>query len=127
MTYSVKTPQDYQAAADNTKSCDYQKIGNCLKQNLTVDLLHAVIGLTTEVGEFADPIKKHIFYGKQLDKENLHEELGDICWYLAIACNALSFDLMEVMQQNIAKLLVRYLNAEYSDEAAEARADKRVE
>lgn len=46
---------------------------------------HAVIGYFTECGEFVDQYKKHMFYGRELDKTNLIEELGDMCWYLALA------------------------------------------
>lgn len=30
----------------------------------TIRLLHAAMGLETEVGEFMDPLKKYLFYGK---------------------------------------------------------------
>lgn len=50
-------------------------------------LLHAAIGLCTESGELLDAYKKHIFYGKPLDHVNIKEELGDICWYMAIVCD----------------------------------------
>lgn len=49
-----------------------------------LDFLHCVSGLITEFGEFVDPLKRHIFYGKELDIVNLKEELGDMMWYLAI-------------------------------------------
>ncbi len=42
------------------------------------------MGTVTEVGELADQVKRHVFYGLDLDKENLIEELGDIEWYLSI-------------------------------------------
>lgn len=71
-------------------------------------LLHAGIGLTTEAGEFIDQLKKHIFYGRELDEVNLREELGDLLWYIAVAASALEIDLRVVMARNIAKLKVRY-------------------
>lgn len=43
---------------------------------------HALLGLVTEVGELADCIKKHVVYGKELDKTNLMEECSDVFWYL---------------------------------------------
>lgn len=71
-------------------------------------LLHAALGLQTEAGEFADPIKKYVFYGKPIDHVLLEEELGDLTWYIALACNALGLDMMAVMEKNVAKLKQRY-------------------
>jgi len=71
-------------------------------------LLHAAIGIATEAGEFLDPIKKLLFYGKPLDEVNLKEELGDLLWYIAIAMDALETDFTTEMQRVIAKLSTRY-------------------
>jgi NTP pyrophosphatase (non-canonical NTP hydrolase) len=105
----------YQKSALRTNGPDYLSSSNrlvggavkeCNKQSL--DLLHACMGLSTEAGEFQDAIKKHIFYGKDLDKINLKEELGDILWYCAIALSALNTDFESVMGKNIDKLKARY-------------------
>lgn len=71
-------------------------------------LLHAAFGIQTEGGEFTDQLKRHVFYGKELDKVNLTEELGDVLWYVALACNALGIDMQDVMGRNIAKLQARF-------------------
>lgn len=71
-------------------------------------LLHASMGLVTEAGEFQDALKKAFFYGKELDKANLVEELGDVAWYIAIACNHLGVSLEETFGINIAKLKKRF-------------------
>lgn len=71
-------------------------------------LLHAGIGLATESAEFLDALKKHIYYGKPLDRVNLREELGDLFWYMAIACDALDVSFDELQETNIAKLSARY-------------------
>lgn len=71
-------------------------------------LLHAVMGLETEVGELTDQLKKHIFYGRELDLTNLVEEAGDLFWYLGVLCSALDVSFEYVQQLNIAKLKKRY-------------------
>jgi NTP pyrophosphatase (non-canonical NTP hydrolase) len=71
-------------------------------------LLHAAMGIDTEGGEFTDSLKKHIFYGVELDLVNLREEIGDIFWYLAIACYELGVSFEEVQATNIEKLKARY-------------------
>ena len=74
----------------------------------TMRLLHASMGLTTEVGEFADALKRHIYYGQPVDVPNLIEEMGDIFWYLATAANTIGVSFNEIQQANIDKLRIRY-------------------
>lgn len=71
-------------------------------------LLHAVIGIATEAGELAEQLFGHLFFGRPLDQVHIEEELGDILWYVALACNALGVDMQKVMDMNIAKLRKRY-------------------
>lgn len=49
-----------------------------------LNVLHASLGLSTELGELLDIYKRNIFYKKTLDLVHIKEELGDIMWYLAI-------------------------------------------
>ena len=83
-------------------------------------LLHAGIGIATEAGEFLDAIKKHVYYGKTLDKVNLREELGDLLWYIAIAADELKTTFEELQATNIAKLRARYPE-KFTEELAENR------
>ena len=71
-------------------------------------LIHAVMGFATEAGEAVDELKKHIFYGKDLDETNLVEEAGDKFWYLALMCDVLNVSFEEVMLKNNAKLRARF-------------------
>lgn len=89
---------------------EYQELANrTLKQDTDMDkIIHAGMGMVTEAGEFIDPIKKHIFYGQDLDRLNLIEELGDVLWYVAAACNGLGITLDYVANANIRKLARRY-------------------
>ena len=89
---------------------DYQILANRTLRDDVPDemLLHAAMGMATEAGEFIDSLKKHRFYGKRLDRQNLIEEIGDVAWYLAAACKALDVTLEEVCQANVAKLRARY-------------------
>ena len=69
---------------------------------------HALMGLTTETGEFTDNFKKHIFYSQKLDEVNMIEEIGDLMWYLAILCDELGISFEEVWDKNIRKLKARF-------------------
>lgn len=92
---------DYQKAAMRTQNPEVR--GEKL-------LLNGVLGLAGETGEFADMVKKHLFQGHPLDQEKLVLELGDICYYVAIAATALGVDLGIVMRLNNKKLADRYPN-----------------
>ena len=41
-------------------------------------LVNAVMGLSAEAGEATDLVKKHLFQGHDLKKDELMKELGDI-------------------------------------------------
>ena len=78
-------------------------------------LRNAVYGLNGESGEVIDILKKHEFQGHELNVPKLVDELGDVAWYLALACTALSITLDDVMQHNIDKLRNRYPEGFNSD------------
>lgn len=86
-------------------------------------LMHAALGMADEVGEFAKAIKGQFAYNKPYAIANLEEELGDLMWYIALACNATGLNMGRVAERNIEKLKLRYPE-KYSDAAAIARADK---
>lgn len=71
-------------------------------------ILNGALGLAGESGEVVDHIKKVLFQGHELDKEHLVEELGDICWYLAISSKGLGYDLETIFKMNVDKLIERY-------------------
>lgn len=73
-------------------------------------LINGALGIAGEGGEVADLIKKHLFQGHTLNEEKAIEELGDLCWYIAITAAALEIDLNTILEQNIAKLMKRYPN-----------------
>ena len=112
--------KDYIQDAIKTESRDFESMNNRLGDDGMKRLLHAGIGLSTESGEFLDALKKHIFYGKDLDRVNLAEEIGDLFWYLAIASDELNIDFESVMARNIEKLKARY-----GEKFSETKADSR--
>lgn len=87
------------------------------------DYMHFGSNLAGEVGELWDNLKGHIFYGKEIDRENLIEELGDLEWYLEGLRQTAGITRQETLDHNIAKLSKRYSKG-YSNQAAMDRADK---
>lgn len=110
----------YQDLAARTEAPVTEAMRDRLRDERTIRLLHAGIGLATEAGEILDQLKRHIFYGKELDVVNLKEEAGDGQWYTALLCNALEADLSEEQTRNIAKLRARY-----PDKFSEVKAENR--
>ncbi len=68
----------------------------------------AALGLCGESGEVSDIIKKYLYHGHELKKDELIKELGDVAWYLAEAATALDVSLEDIFTANIEKLKRRY-------------------
>jgi len=73
-----------------------------------IDLLHGAMGISTEANEILDVMKKHLFYGKEINELDLMYECSDCLWYIAIILNQLGYSFDEVMTKNIEKLKKRY-------------------
>lgn len=111
------TPSEFIKSSLVTEARDMSPVLERLQSVGTVRLVHSMIGLCTESAEIQDMMKKHIFYGKDIDKVNFKEELGDLMWYMAIACDELGVSLEEIMQTNVDKLRARY-GEKFTEEAA---------
>lgn len=102
---------------------DYDANFQLSTRELTVDdvrLLHMTLGIITEAGELVQAIMKSLQDQQPLDKVNMSEEIGDNLWYLAIGCDTLAVDMVNIMERNIAKLKARFPN-KFSDEKANNR------
>jgi NTP pyrophosphatase (non-canonical NTP hydrolase) len=97
------TPTAYQQAAERTIYPD-------LSAKERLDL--GGLGLAGEAGEVVDLIKKYLYNrnGKPLDIEKLKDELGDVCWYMAILLNTLGLSFEDCMHANMKKLVERHPN-----------------
>jgi hypothetical protein len=79
-------------------------------------LIHACLGLATEVAEIWEALVEAMATGKPVDLDNLREESGDLCWYQALLrdeCEQLDgnqgrFTQESIQAANLAKLHVRY-------------------
>jgi len=86
-------------------------------------MVHASMGIAGEAGEVVDAVKKTWIYGKELDRENIVEECGDLLFYITALLTETGYTLEEAMVYNINKLAKRYPSG-YTDKAAIDRADK---
>lgn len=87
------------------------------------ELLHAAIGIAGEAGELLDAVRKHVFNGQPLDRENVIEELGDLEFYMMAAMMNVGVLRPHLQELNMAKLSKRYESG-YTDQQAQERKDK---
>lgn len=100
------------------------RVREALKSQL-VDVggvLNACLGLSGEVGELNDMIKKTIFHGHAINMNEVRKEIGDVLWYLAMMCDSFGFDIEEIAKMNIDKLKERYPEG-FSEYASQHRKE----
>jgi len=89
-------------------------------------LVHAALGLSTEAAEFIEALIDRI-NGKELDLVNLSEELGDVCWYVAIGSDTVKVPLSDIQNTNIDKLKARFPEKFTEDNALNRDLEKERE
>jgi NTP pyrophosphatase (non-canonical NTP hydrolase) len=93
---------------------EYQKWALSLwkdADSIQLQIVHALLGLTTEVGEVADLFKKPWFTPMRADGFNVEEltkELGDVLYYLVMLAEMHGVDMSDVLRKNHDKLEARY-------------------
>ncbi len=90
------TPNEYQQAVLSTAA------------KADMPLLLGAIGLSGEVGEVNELIKKHFWHGKLVNPHDIALELGDVCWYVAYLANIIGTDFETILQINVDKIKERY-------------------
>lgn len=92
------------------------------KLNAAEMLLHALHGMTAELGEIHGIYQKK-YQGHQVDDAHLKKELGDLLWFIAEFCTTNQhcfggdWSLENIATMNIEKLKARYpegFDAEHS-------------
>lgn len=82
------------------------------------NLIHAVMGLSTETGEISEIILDYL-NGHQLDRTHLNVERGDALWYLALFSRIEGLmTLSGCMWQNIRKLWARFRKKKFNKNEA---------
>lgn len=94
-------------------------------------LLHAVVGISGKSGKLLDAVKESWIYGKELDVENLVEELADLYFYFTKILLMLGVSNNYIMAINMHKLAygpnARFPEGVYTDASAITRVDKAEE
>lgn len=69
--------------------------------------MHALHGMVGEIGELHSLYQK-VYQGHCFCDDHAMKELGDLMWFIAEYCTINGWDLEDVMQRNIDKLIARY-------------------
>jgi NTP pyrophosphatase (non-canonical NTP hydrolase) len=91
----------YREAIDRTMNNDLTE-----KEKLSM----LALGIAGEAGEIVDTLKKVLYHGHELDREDLIKELGDLEWYVTHLKKLLNISSDYVRMKNIEKLKKRYPN-----------------
>jgi NTP pyrophosphatase (non-canonical NTP hydrolase) len=71
-------------------------------------LLDASAGLSEEAAEVLGLVRKRVFQSRDVDRDRLVEELGDVLWCLSVTADSLGIRMSEVAQRNQEKLAKRH-------------------
>jgi NTP pyrophosphatase (non-canonical NTP hydrolase) len=71
-------------------------------------LLDGAAGIAEEAGEVLAHVRKHLYQGRELDRERLAEELGDVLWCVAAVATMSGVDLSDIARRNQQKLAARH-------------------
>jgi NTP pyrophosphatase (non-canonical NTP hydrolase) len=120
-------PSKFLETVDILENKDFKKLIERMSDPVNLRLMHASIGVGTETGELQDLFKKKVLYGKEVEVSKFVDEIGDILWYLGVACNTLGVSFDEVMEKNWKKLSTRYGDKLQFTEEAALNKDKNKE
>lgn len=81
------------------------------------------LGLAGEAGEVADLLKKKYGHGKDVPRENIAKELGDVGWYQNAIADSFGYTAEDIATTNSDKLRARHPQG-FTVESAEAKADE---
>jgi NTP pyrophosphatase (non-canonical NTP hydrolase) len=73
-------------------------------------LVDAAAGIAEEAGEVLAHVRKHLYQGRELNRETLAEELGDVLWCVAAVATLTDLDLSSIAELNQRKLAARHVS-----------------
>ena len=121
-TFDNKLPKIFQKIKKKKKKMtgsEYQLLASrTMNNNLTKyeQEKHALHGLVGEIGELHSLYQK-VYQGHEFDKHHAMSELSDMLWFIAEYCTAMGWNLDDVMQYNVDKLIARYPNGFEADKS----------
>lgn len=100
---AIRSAKDCISGIDMARP-NFPRATNDREMKINPRIFHAIIGIATESAELLQALSYD-----HIDRVNILEEFGDLCWYQAIGVDALGADLeVDVLDKIIAKLRARY-------------------
>ena len=96
-----------------TKAIRTDSFGDVAGKASVTDMafMSKILGLVGESGEVAEKFKKILRNERgqmsEEQRQELAKELGDVLWYIAVLAKYLNFELEDVAERNLGKLLDR--------------------
>jgi NTP pyrophosphatase (non-canonical NTP hydrolase) len=107
----------YTAVAINTLGFDHDDISSfesaagehgLVEKHSIPTLQGAILAAVASTGDYNDLLKKHLFYGRPLDREKIGNVLKQLCMAISGLCIVSGTTIAEARQTNINKLRARY-------------------
>jgi hypothetical protein len=92
-------------------------------KNINPRLLHAILGLYTELGEMIHNI---VLTNGNVDEVNMVEEAGDLSWYFRLLAEVLNTTPEKIIEINQAKLDARYGAGQLSGSERDLEKERQV-
>ena len=92
-------------------------------KNINPRLLHAILGLYTELGEMIHNI---VLTNGNVDEVNMIEEAGDLSWYFRLLAEVLNTTPEKIIEINQAKLDARYGAGQLSGSERDLEKERQV-
>lgn len=131
MTINTKDYSSFVSSVTSAPSTNYKDLIDRLDElnQLGVNvpkLMTSYTGICAEAGEYAEVVKKILFQSKPYNEDNvfhMRREIGDILFYISMACEALGFSIDEAFQMNVEKLSARYPSGTFDAYFSENRKE----
>lgn len=92
-------------------------------KNLKNKPLWLMTGLLEETGELLQILRENQYKNKEINRDHLTEELGDIFYYLTGIMTEFNISLDDIILNNIVKLNKRFPKGEYNIQSAIDKRD----
>lgn len=112
----MPTPQEI--VDSHSRMVQELKSDNFAIHRVPPDILHAILGISTESGELVDAVKRAIFYDLPFDYVNADEEMGDKSFYSSMYFFFRGISVFDILQQNENKLRARFPEGKFSQDRA---------
>ncbi len=116
---------DHNGVSEFESWAEHIDVDTSLEKHSRTHLSGAIAAATCQVGDYNDLLKKHLFYGRELNLDKMKKTLQKLCMSVSGICIVSGYTIEKARETNIAKLKARY--GEKFTEAAALNRDLETE